>query len=126
MPLRDASDLRIKRHCASPANTTQRPIGNQLDVVLQAVSHDAVEQVILVPEVQLDLHRRDLGDATSLFDLPDVDVAQTDSRDQTFILQRRERTHTRRQRNARIHGVKLIEIDPLDAERRQTRFARFP
>ena len=88
-----------------------------------AVLDDAAQQVVVVPDAQLDLHGGDVGDAARLFDLPDGHVAESDVRDQALILQRGERADARGERRSRIGRVKLIEIDPLDLERAKAGFA---
>ena len=78
----------------------------------------------VVPDAQLDLHGGDLGDASGLLDLSDVDVAEADVLDQAVALQRGERAHAGRERRSRIGRVKLIQIDAVDAERAPARLAR--
>src|SRR5688572_25625498 len=107
-------------HTARPA---ERPIGDQLKAVFGAVLDDTVEHVLVVPHAQLDLHRGNVRDASSLVDLAHIDIAQTNARDESLILQRRECTDARGERHSWIGCVQLVEIDGLDTERRQAAFA---
>src|SRR6185503_11449565 len=104
---------------------TERPIRNQLDVMRDAILDDPVEHVLVVPDAQLDLHRGDVRDVSSLLDLTHIHIAQTDARGEPLIFQPRECTDARGERHSWIGCVQLVEIDALDAERLQAAFARF-
>ena len=103
--------------------SAERRVREQADPVGDAVRRDAAQQVVVVPETQLDLNGVDLGDASGFLNLSDGDVAQTDAGDETVALQRCERAHTGRQRHARVRCVQLIEVDAIDAERPPARLA---
>ena len=102
----------------------ERAVGQEPDLVADAVLHHAAQDGAVVPHAQLVLHGVDVGDAPRLLDLADGDVAQPDRLDQPCALQRRQRAHARRQRHAWIDGVELVEIDRVDAEGAATALAR--
>ena len=65
----------------------------QPDLMLEAVRHDTAEDVVLVPQAELDLHGGDLRDPPRLFDLPDGHVAQADALDEPGLHERGQRPH---------------------------------
>ena len=86
--------------------------------------HDSVQHGGVVPETELDLHRRDLRDSAGLLDLADVHVAEADTLDEPVVPERSERTHARRERRPRVGRVKLVQMNTVHAERAQAGFAR--
>ena len=88
----------------------------------QVLGHTA-ENVLVVPDAQLDLDRVDLGDPSRFLDLADRHVAETDRVDEAVAFQGRQRADARRQRCSRIRRVQLIQMDALDAERAPAVFA---
>ena len=91
----------------------------------EAVLDDAAEDGGVVPDAQLDLHRRRssaIRRASSIW--PTVTLQRPMRVDQAVALQRRQRAHAGRQRRARIGRVQLIEVDALDAERAPAGLAR--
>ena len=88
-----------------------------------AVSCDAVQETLILPEIQLDLDRINLGNAAGLLDLPNVHVAEPDELDAAISLERRERPDARCQRYPRVGSMKLIEVNAFDAERAAAGFA---
>jgi hypothetical protein len=132
MTCRDLAENRIGGHTTKATCSAKRAIRDQLDPVLDAVAHDAVQEVLVVPHAQLHLHRRNRGDAPRLLDLTDIHVAQTHALDEPFVLQHGERPHAGGEGRSRVHGMQLIQVDPFDVERPQARFTggaqvtRFP
>ena len=123
MPRCEIGQRRIGLGPPSPLGPADRAIGEQGDVVRDAVLGHAAQDVVVLPDAQLDLHRGDLGDAPRLLDLADGDIAEADRLDAPVPLQRRQRADARRQRRSRIEGMELIEMDALDAERAAARVA---
>ncbi len=76
-----------------------------------------------MPEAELHLHRVDRGDASGLFDLSDVDVAEADRFDQTVSLQRGERADAGGERCPRVGRMELVEREAIHAERLAARLA---
>src|SRR5262245_9801151 len=96
---------------AYPPRSAEWPIGDQLNAVSDAVLDDAVEQIFVVPDAYLDLHRRDLSDAPRLFDVAHFHVAQPDAFRQSLVFEGRKRTNGRRQRHARVRRMQLIQVE---------------
>ncbi len=90
----------------------------------EAACDHPVQDVVVLPDAQFHLHRRDLGDAPGLLDLSDVHVAQTDRVDVAIALQGVERAHARRERHTWIRRVQLVEVNAIDAERAAAGLAR--
>ena len=88
-----------------------------------AVSCDAVQEILVLPDVQLDLDGINLGDSTGLLDLSDVHIAEPDEFDAAISLERCECSDARCQRYPRVGSVKLIEVNAFDAERAAAGFA---
>src|SRR5262249_12030417 len=104
--------------------SAQWAIGEQRNAVLETVIQHASVYVLVVPEAQLDLDRRDVRDPVRLLDLSNGDVAEADMLDQPIALERVQRAHARSERHTRIRRVQLIEIDavhPKGAEAGLTR-----
>ena len=108
---------------APPLRSADRAIREQRDAVRDAVLGHAVQKVLVLPDAQLDLNRRDLGDVPGLLDLADVHIAEANRLDVPIPLERRERADAGRERRSRIGGVQLIQVDALDAERAPARLA---
>ncbi len=108
---------------APPLRSTDRAIREQRDAVRDAVLGHAVQDVVVLPDAQLDLNRRDLGDASGLFDLTDVHIAEANRLDVPVPFERRERADAGCERRSRIGGVQLVQVDALDAERPPARLA---
>jgi len=70
-----------------------------------AILDDPIEQVLVVPHAQLDLHRGDVRDVSSLLDLTHIHIAQTETRDESLVFQRRESTDARGERHSWIGCV---------------------
>ena len=96
--------------------SAERSVGEEPDAVGDAVLGHSAQKAVVVPDAQLHLHRGNVGDASRLLDLSDVHVAETDVFDRAIALQRGERAHAGRERRSRVRGVKLIQMDPFDAE----------
>ena len=107
-----------------PLDASERAVGKQGNVVREAAGDHAVQDVVVLPDVQFHLDRGDLGDAPGFLDLPDVYVAETDRLDVTIALQGVERAHARCERHTRIRRVQLIEVNAIDAERAAAGLAR--
>ena len=97
---------------------------DQPDLIRRAVLGDAAQDVAVVPDAQLDLHGRDVGDVPRFLDLSDGHVAEANLFDEAITLQRGQRPHARGQRRPWIRCVQLIQGNPVGAECPQAGFAR--
>ena len=123
MPRGEIDEQRFGQCPVPPLQSADRAVGQERDVVRHAVSSDAVQEILVLPDIQLDLNGINLGDATGLLDLPDVHVAEPDEFDAAISLERGKRPDARCQRYPRVGSVKLIEVNALDAERAPAGFA---
>ena len=114
---------RIGLDTTPPFRAAERAVGQQRDAIGEAVLDDATEDAAVVPQAQLDLHRRDVGDATGFLNLPDGDIAEPDCLDQAAPRQRVQGADAGGQRDPRIRRVKLVERNPLEPQRPQARLA---
>jgi len=120
----DLGEHRIGGSTRARYHTAERPIRQDAQPIVHAVADDAAQKVLVVPQAGLDLDGVDLDDPSRLFDLAHGDVAESDTGDETLTLQIRKRAHARRQRNALVWSVKLVEVDPRHAECAATGFGR--
>jgi hypothetical protein len=121
---RDRRKCRVNSRLAAPRRPTEWTIREQADAVLHAVGGNTAQEVMVVPDAQLDLDRIDLGKTPRLLDLSDRHVAETNLLNQAVSLQSGQRADAGRERNPRIRNVQLVEIDAVDAERHATPAAR--
>ena len=111
-----------RRHGASRA-TTERTIGEQR-MPFASQYRGRRPNTALLPDAQLDLHRRDPGDLPRLFDLSHGHVAEADRLDMAVALQRVQRANAGGQRNPRIRRMELVKVDAVNAERPAAGLAR--
>ena len=96
--------------------SAERPVREEPDAVGDAVLGHAAQKAVVVPDAQLHLHRGNVGDPSRLLDLSDGHVAEANVLDRPVALQRGERAHAGCERRSRVRRVKLIQMDPFDAE----------
>ena len=116
--------MNVSNGWCSESRPAERTIGEQPDAVREAIAGHTAEDMVVVPDAQLDLDGIDVGETPRLLDLPDGHVAETNPLNQPVSLQRSQPTDAGRERSARIRHVELIEVDAVDAERRATLAAR--
>ena len=115
---------RIGLETTPTVRTAEWAVGQQRDAMGEAVLDDSTQDAAVVPQAQLDLHRSDVGDPAGFLNLPDGDVAQPHCLDQAAPHQRVQGADAGGQRHAWIRRVKLVERNPLEAQRTQARLAR--
>ena len=106
VPGGDACKDRVRRAVA-PVGRRRRAVGEQRDVVGEAV-RPRRSDVVVLPDVEFHLDSRDLGDAPGFLDLADVTLQRPIDSTNHRVSTRRARAPPSRRRT-RVRSMKLIE-----------------
>jgi hypothetical protein len=84
---RDRAQRRIGRGTDTRLPAAKRPVRQEPQAIGGAVARDTAEEVLIVPEAQLDLDRIYFHDPHRFFDLPHRHVAQANLVDERLAFQ---------------------------------------
>ena len=109
-------ERRLARDRVALARASERTVREQRNAFRHAASRDAVPQVVVAQDAELDLHRADRRVPQRFLELPQGDVAEADPLDEPVALERDERANAGGERRARVRRVELVEEQALHAE----------